>query len=175
MEDQPLTRFKITNITRTGETAVAIHTCHVVADGIALFRVLNLLNDLYCGASVTDQVPVSFENYVGPSPPYLDPTGDAYARALARTPILAKGYEPETHLNKWMQSMEGTDRVDLFFTKEQMDVLVRRANARLPANAKCVSTASVLPAYLYTVLNRVYGLPKFNRVPKRARGKSSDF
>jgi len=159
-----LTRFKITNLTRTGETAIFVSMCHCVVDGVSLFRVLNILNDLYCGASVSDQVPVSYENYFGPSPPYLDPAGEMYARALAKTSILAKGYEPQTHMNKWMQSMQDTDRVDLFFTKEQMDVLVRRANASLPAKAGRVTTATVLPAYLFTVLNRLYGQPKFNRV-----------
>ncbi|KLO13161.1 hypothetical protein SCHPADRAFT_380582 [Schizopora paradoxa] len=163
MENHPLTRFKITNLTRTGETAVAIHMCHAVVDGISLFRVLNMLNDLYCGAKLTSQKPVSFENYLGPPPPYLDPTGDAYARALERTPILKKGYDPETHLNKWMQSMLDTDRVDLYFTKDQMEILVQRANALLPAGTAHVKAASVLPAYLFTVLNRAYGRPKFNR------------
>ncbi len=75
-------------------------------------------------------------------------------------------------MNKWMQSMQDTDRVDLFFTKEQMDVLVRRANASLPAKAGRVTTATVLPAYLFTVLNRVYGQPKFNRVLSVLGGKS---
>ncbi len=164
IENHPLTRFKITNLTRTGETAIFVSMCHCVVDGVSLFRVLTILNDLYCGASVSDQVPVSYENYFGPSPPYLDPAGETYARALAKTSILAKGYEPQTHMNKWMQSMQDTDRVDLFFTKEQMDVLVRRANASLPAKAGRVTTATVLPAYLFTVLNRVYGQPKFNRV-----------
>ncbi|KLO13166.1 hypothetical protein SCHPADRAFT_928746 [Schizopora paradoxa] len=162
-ENHPLTRFKITNILRSGETAVAIHMCHAVVDGISLFRVLNLLNDLYCGASVSDLVPVNYENYFSCSPPYLEPEGETYARVMAKMPILEKGYDSQVLLNKWLNSMEGTDRVDLFFTKEHMDLLLRRANVNSPTKGKRLTTASVLPAYLFTVLNRVYGRPKFNR------------
>ncbi|KLO09438.1 hypothetical protein SCHPADRAFT_907771 [Schizopora paradoxa] len=166
LENHPLTRFKLTHLTRTNETVIFVSMCHCIVDGIALFNVLHMLSDIYCGANVSDLAPraVTYENYLGNPPPYLDPSGDAYKRALARTPILEKGYEPDAHLNKWMQSMADTDRVDLFFTKEQMDVLVRRANAKLPAKSGRVTTATVLPAYMFTVLNRVYGKPRFNRV-----------
>lgn len=163
-EKQPLIRFKITNILRTGETAIAIHTSHAVVDGISLFRVLNMLNDLYCGANLADMTPVNYESYFSPPPPYLEPGGEAYKRAMSKMPFLEQGHTGQVILEKWLKALADTDRVDLFFTKEHMDVLSRRANAGRPKDAKPLSTGTVLPAYLFTVFNRVYGKPRFNRV-----------
>jgi len=106
VESHPLTRFKVTNLTQTGETAITIHMCHVIADGFSMLRVLNILSDLYCGASVSEQMPATFETYFDRPPPYLDPAGEAYSRALSRLPNFSMGYAPHALSAKWKEYAE---------------------------------------------------------------------
>lgn len=129
-----------------------------------MLRVLNILSDLYCGASVSEQMPATFETYVDGPPPFLDPSGEAYTRALLRLPNFSKGYAPHDHFAKWKEYTDNTELVNILFSKKQIGIILRRANATLPANAERVFTADVIPAYVFTVLNRAYGSPKFNRI-----------
>ena len=85
-------------------------------------------------------------------------------RASQRDRSLLVEFSPEQIVDKWMEFGLDNDRVDLFITKEQTDALLRRANASRSASAKSLTTTNALSAYLFTLLNRVYGHARFNRI-----------
>ncbi|EIN11503.1 hypothetical protein PUNSTDRAFT_131668 [Punctularia strigosozonata HHB-11173 SS5] len=149
--DEPLLRCKYTYWEATNESSFAASWCHVLGDGLALFQFCDNLHHHYLG--LQPRTMPTFEKYTA-QPPTLEQS--ALVETIPLVPHLAIDYAPEHFFAMYTQMLDSTCRVDLQFTKDQLQKM--RAMAERHARVK-ISTQDALVAYLITVLNRTERVP----------------
>ncbi|EIN09404.1 hypothetical protein PUNSTDRAFT_51677 [Punctularia strigosozonata HHB-11173 SS5] len=149
--DEPLVRCKYTYWEATNEWSFSMSWCHLLGDGLSLWRFCDNLHRHYLG--LPPRFIPTFEKYTT-KPPTLERS--ALLDTIPLVPHLAVDYAPEHFFAMYTQMLETTSRIDLQFSKDQLQKM--RLMAEKHAGVK-ISTQDALTAYLITVLNRTEQVP----------------
>ncbi|EIN08972.1 hypothetical protein PUNSTDRAFT_134145 [Punctularia strigosozonata HHB-11173 SS5] len=113
--DEPLVRFKLTYWEVTNEFSFGPSWYHRLGDGLTFWRFMDNLTNCYVGAKPCF-VP-TFEKYMT-DPPTLERS--ALTDTVRLVPHLAVDYSAEQFFAMYQNIMESTSRIDLQFSKNQL-------------------------------------------------------
>ncbi|CAL1696488.1 unnamed protein product [Somion occarium] len=161
-EDVPLITFKLTKLTKTGETVLGLSWNHVLGDATTLKILMQTLSQYYQGLPPPPSP--TFHKRTWPQPP-SDKEGEALYEQYV--PHMLKSYPLADVIAKYTAEALTSSMVDFTFTKAQQDKLLALANKQRAQNGRDEAAVKVtqqdaLSAYLITLHNRCLDKPIHN-------------
>ncbi|KAK7694407.1 hypothetical protein QCA50_001593 [Cerrena zonata] len=161
-QDVPLITFKLTKLSKTGETVIGISWNHILGDATTLKLFMTTLSQYYQDLAPPDAP--TFHKRSWPQPPQ-GPEGDELYKQYA--PHVVKSYPMADVIAKYTAEAMSACMVDLTFTKEQQDRLLVLAQASSPrlkekqrqSVSSDLTRQDALSAHLISLQRRCYNSP----------------
>ncbi|KAF8961556.1 hypothetical protein BDZ97DRAFT_2076907 [Flammula alnicola] len=166
----PLTKVRLTKWEQTGFTSFTLAQSHVLDDGPAVLAFPHFLSQYYLALKSLKTIQplheITFERYFR-SPHSLETRSpelnahlpDYMPTALPYLGFLAVDYPHQYILNRVQESMDGTERVDLKFSRDQLQGILQHALGGNQANELRISKTDAVAAYIITLVQRTSKVP----------------